>query len=50
MSSPHREVDLIKEILKILDHTVLELSALLKEIKSKDDKQEAYKVSIRGKK
>lgn len=47
MSSPYRDVDIIKQILKILDRTVLELTQLLGEIKSGDDTQDAYKVSVK---
>ncbi len=46
----HKEVDLIKEILKILDHTVTQLLGLIHEIKSTHDQNDAYKITLKGKK
>lgn len=49
MSSPFRDVELIKRILKVLDRTVTDLMDLLKEVKN-EEKDEAYKVNISEKK
>jgi hypothetical protein len=48
MSSPFRDVEIIKEAIKILGRAILELTQLLTHLKV-EDKDEAYKVSIKGK-
>jgi len=48
MSSPYRDVDIIKQLIKILSRHIDELTELLNHLKV-EDHDKAYKVSIKGK-
>jgi hypothetical protein len=47
MSNPYKEVGTIKEILKILENTVNQLTDLMKGIRAEDENP-AYKIKIKG--
>lgn len=44
----NREIDIIKEILRVLENTINELTSLLKEIKVSEDNP-AFKIDIKNK-
>jgi hypothetical protein len=49
MSSPYRDVEIIKQIMKILDKTIDELKDLLSELQIEDEDDKAYRVTLKDK-